>query len=278
MSAKIQIDNLKQDIATATDETQALKAFKSFTEHLFINHKLYQPETYRKRTWSRWLTQGKKIIKGKVPEIEFPKIWFNRAEVFNAKTDEAMAQALKDACRAQNKAMHNHIWGKDEPKPEPTPTEPSPQQPREGILLTAKVQAAIALSGMDEDTFILKALDAYADSIQGKATELSQLSNDELKGSKKAGHGEALCERAVKAVIAHNSATKDTAARYQITFPVIKTLTGCSTASAERVLGNSTKGVQGTMRDEIAEHHESLGIVSKVYNRGKPPVTDHIQL
>lgn len=290
MSAKIQLNNLAQDIKTASDETQALKAFKAFTEHVFINHKLYQPEVHRKNTWKRWMTDGKKIIKAKFPEIQFPKIWFNRAEIFNADGDEAMAQALKDACRKQNKTMHNHIWGADEPKPEvkpgASPVEPteiveSPEttkSPIDEVMDSEAVQAAMSRTGLDRERFIVEAIYEYAKAHQSKSDELSKLSTEELKGSKKAGHGEALCERAVKAVMEHNATTKDTNARYQITFTVIKRLTGCSTSVVERVLGNPTKGIQGTMADEIAEHHQSLEIISKVYNRGKLSVTDYIVL
>lgn len=166
---------------------------------------------------------------------------------------------------------------------EKTTTEALPETPYsaeiEEALASEPVQVALKRLGMERDRFIVEAIYAYGRANQGgNDAEISKLSTTELMGSRKRGYGEALVERAVRAVMEWNSQQQSPDLRYQITYPIVKELTQCSTAVMARVLGNPTGGIQGSMVDEINDHHEMLGMVSKVYNRGKDPISKYLKV
>ena len=268
--AKPQLDSLTQDLQQCKTKDQAINRFNVFCEHIFVNHKLYEPKNYQEGTWKGWVRIAKTTIKKKFPGIEFPKVWFNRADVFNAETDKAMAAALKDACREQNKALHNHIFGNDEPTPseaQPAPVqtapESQPQQFTNPIALTDEVKQAIERSGLPVDDFNARALSAYAKNWKPSECDLTAMSTQELLGSRRSGAGEELCDRAIRAILKHNETTKDTDSRLHVTGAILKTLTG--------VNAKTCKAAMEQYAGEIAASYESVGITGHEwhFNRGK---------
>jgi len=148
----------------------------------------------------------------------------------------------------------------------------------EEALASEPVQVALKRLSMERDRFIVEAIYAYGRANQGgDDAQISKLPTTELMGSRKRGYGEALVERAVRAVMEWNNQQRSPDLRYQITYPIVKELTQCSTAVMARVLGNPTGGIQGSMVEEINDHHQMLGMVSKVYNRGKEPISNHLK-
>lgn len=263
--AKPQLDILTQRIETATSESEALKAFSTFTDHLFINHKLYEPETWQRKTWTGWVKSGRDIVKSKFGKnVDFPTVWFNRAEVFNAKD---IGQALKDACKAQNKAMYNHIWGVDEEQPQiieqATEATEKSAQAQDNIPLSDEVQAAINRSGLSQSEFIDRALAAYAKNWQPSGVDVTQLPTHELIGSKRAGAGVELCDRAINAILNHNETTKDLGSRLQVTGAVLKALT--------RVNAKTCRNAIEQHQERILESYKRVGIspLEMQFNRGK---------
>lgn len=162
-------------------------------------------------------------------------------------------------------------------EPAATPATPKPAKPSLLDDLLSSDEAKELMAGMmvSPDQFVLLAVHAYLNSAKGP--DLSSIPTADLMGSRKDGHGVELVQRAVKFLMGWNGKQGCDDLRYQITYPILKALTKTATATIEQVLGNPTKGIVGSLETEISEHHAMMGMTSKVYNRGKKPVTDLIQ-
>lgn len=162
-----------------------------------------------------------------------------------------------------------------EPAATATPAKPAKPSVLDDMLATDEAKELMAGMKVNPDQFVLLAVQAYLS--QGKGQDLSDIPTSELMGSRKDGYGKELVERAVKFLMVWNGNQACDNLRYQITYPVIKAITNTATATMAQVLGNPTAGIVGSLEKEISEHHAMMGMISKVYNRGKNPVTDLIQ-
>lgn len=109
----------------------------------------------------------------------------------------------------------------------------------------------------------------------GKPRINEEIPTLDLMGSRVHGHGHKRAIRAVRCLMNWNLKAEPKY-RYQISYPILKVLTGNATSTMEPILGNVKKGIKGLLEDDIREHHERLDMTSPVYNRGKPPITNFL--
>lgn len=122
-----------------------------------------------------------------------------------------------------------------------------------------------------------KELGIVATFTTGEATQIriGEIPTSALMSSRACGHGQKRAVRAVRCLMAWNLKSEPDY-RYQISYPIVKALTGNSTGTMAPVLGCPAKGIKGTLEEAIKAHHEQLGMTSPVFNRGKPPITNFL--
>lgn len=155
------------------------------------------------------------------------------------------------------------------------PAIPAKPSVLDDLLNSDDAKDLMKMMNVNPDQFLVMALQSYIK--QSKGQDLSDIPTSELMGSRKDGYGIELVERTVKFLIKWNGNQACGDLRYQITYPVIKAITKTATATMATVLGNPTAGIVGSLEKDISEHHAMMGMVSKVYNRGKDDVTNHIK-